>query len=165
MIISKTHLSESMEIAKKRVMNHFLLQNGLCRRCRRKEAVYESIGNALKETVLSWIINTIYKVLPLYVRTPLLDKDFRPSLEAFSGAITFNVRVHFKHYTSFQTEVFSWFLRSDNIQRPSLFQALHTPFQTEDFSRFGSVLRSDNIQRLSLFQTLQSLPDTNLRHK
>ena len=122
MIISKTHLSESMEIAKKRVMNHFLLQNGLCRRCRRKEAVYESIGNALKDTVLSWIINIIYIVLPLYQcpYTPSRQR-FSLSLEAFSGAITFNVRVYFKHNTPFQTEVFSKF-GSVLIQRPSLFQ-------------------------------------------
>ena len=121
MIISKTHLRESMEIAKKRVMNNFLVQNCMCRRCRRKDAFYESIGNALKETVLSWIINTIYIVLPLYQcpYTPSRQR-FSLSLEAFSGAITFNVRVDFKLYTPFKTEVFSRFrsvLRSDNIQR------------------------------------------------
>ena len=49
----KTHLSESMEIAKKRVMNNFLVRNCMCRRCRRKEAFYEFIGNAPKETALS----------------------------------------------------------------------------------------------------------------
>ena len=88
MIISKTHLSESMEIAKKRVMNNFLVRNCMCRRCRRKEAFCEFIGNALKETALS--------------------------------STTFNVRVDFKLYTPFKTEVFSRFrsvLRSDNIQR------------------------------------------------
>ena len=74
----KNNLSECMEIAKKRVMNHFLLQNCLCRRCRRKDAVYESIGNALKETVLSWIINTIYIVLPLY------QCPYIPSRHSFS---------------------------------------------------------------------------------
>ena len=30
-------------------------------------------------------------------------------MEAFSGAITFNVRVDFKHYIPFQTEIFSRF--------------------------------------------------------
>ena len=126
MVISKTHLGECMKIVKKHVISNFFVQTCMCRRCRRKDAFCESIGNALKETVLSWIINTIYIVLPLYQcpYTPSRQR-FSLSLEAFSGAITFNVRVYFKHNTPFQTEVFSKFgtvLRSDNIQRPSLFQ-------------------------------------------
>ena len=121
MVISKTHLSECMKIAKKHVINIVFVQTCMCRRCRRKDAFCESIGNALKETGLSWIINTIYIVLPLYQcpYTPSRQR-FSLSLEVFSGAITFNVRVDFK---------------------------LYTPLKTEVFSRFGSVLRSDNIQR------------------
>ena len=132
MVISKTHLSECMKIAKKRVINKCIVQTCMCRRCRRKDAFCESIGNALKETGLSWIINTIYIVLPLYQcpYTPSRQR-FSLSLEAFSGAITFNVRVYF------------------NITSPSR-------------SRFGSVLRSDNIQRPSLFQVLHHLPDRGL---
>ena len=85
---------------------YFFVQTCMCRRCRRKDAFYESIGNALKETVLSWIINTIYIVLPLYQcpYTPSRQR-FSLSLEAFSGAITFNVRVYFKHYIPFQIQV------------------------------------------------------------
>ena len=96
MIISKTHLSECMKIVKKHVINKNFAQTCMCRRCRRKDAFCESIGNALKETVLSWIINTIYIVLPLYQcpYTPSRQR-FSLSLEAFSGAITFNVRVCF----------------------------------------------------------------------
>ena len=86
-----------MKIVKKHVISNFLFKLA----CVDDADEKMHFANLLE-------INTIYIVLPLYQcpYTPSRQR-FSSSLEAFSGAITFNVRVYFKQYTPFKTQTFA----------------------------------------------------------